>query len=253
MSEEAASAAGAVSADQDRAAVAMFIGDLGQRLIDHRGVVGGIVRGRVAGPQHPGQRLSGVVQPSQHWVVAIAVLVGCGRPFLLGVAGHQRGVEVDHQTRLDPTTTHHRRQATPRLLTQQPGPLPSGRPSPFQLSQGGLVDRVEDPPRGRRRGHAAKQAGLVPQHRQIGDRLPTVGDHHRQIGQHPARPVRRTSKPPGGGHRIKRLDQTRSGRHVRQQPSPDMGDDTLPVRRHHNLRQTRDSLHLRSAFPVDRL
>jgi hypothetical protein len=31
-----------------------------------------------------------------------------------------------------------------------------------------------------------------------------------------------------------------------------MRDDAPPARRHHDLRETRDTLHLRSAFPIDR-
>jgi hypothetical protein len=58
------------------------------------------------------------------------------------------------------------------------------------------ADRVQHPPRGRRRGDPAEQAGLVPQHRQIRDRLPDISDHHRHIGQHrPGRCADRRTRP----------------------------------------------------------
>ena len=117
--------------------------------------------------------------------------VPCRCPALfLRVAGDQGGVEVDHQSRLDPTAAHQRRKVPAGLATQQPRPLPHRRAGPLQLGQGRLVDRVEHSPTGRRRGHLAEQAGLIPKHRKVSDRLPTVGDHHRNIGQHPARTVR---------------------------------------------------------------
>ena len=41
-----------------------------------------------------------------------------------------------------------------------------------------------------------EQVGLVPQHREIADRLSAVGQYHCQIAQHP---TRRMCRPPAGG------------------------------------------------------
>lgn len=52
----------------------MFIGDLRQRRVQDRDVVGGVVGARVARPQLRGQELAGVVQRREHRVVAEAAL-----------------------------------------------------------------------------------------------------------------------------------------------------------------------------------
>lgn len=63
-----------------------------------------------------------------------------------------------------------------RVLEQLlPGQLPRGRPGGPQPGQGRGVDAVEDPPRGRIRGHRPEQGGLLAQHRQISDGLTAVG------------------------------------------------------------------------------
>jgi hypothetical protein len=69
--------AGAGEADQYWIAVPVLVGDLRQRGIEHRDVVGGGVGSGVARPQHSGQRLVGVVAEVQHGVVAEGVLVLC--------------------------------------------------------------------------------------------------------------------------------------------------------------------------------
>jgi hypothetical protein len=62
-----------------------------------------------------------------------------------------------------------------RVQQLEPGQLPRGSASRPQAGQGSGVDRVEDPPRGRIRGHQPEQGRLLPQHRQIRDGLATVG------------------------------------------------------------------------------
>ena len=61
---------GTVAADQDRLSVEFGVGDLADRLIGEPEVVGGVIRPGIARPQHPGQRLVGVVQPYQQRVIA---------------------------------------------------------------------------------------------------------------------------------------------------------------------------------------
>jgi hypothetical protein len=93
--------AGAVGADQDRCAIPIRVGDLRQCLLGHADVVGGGIGVRVPGPQHPGQRLPGVVQPGEQRVIAEPVLEGWRTALFLRMAGHQGGVQVDHQARHD--------------------------------------------------------------------------------------------------------------------------------------------------------
>ena len=62
MAQERLGAARAIGADQQRCAVAVRVGDLRQRLIQHGDVIGGGVRAGVARPQQPSQELPGVVQ-----------------------------------------------------------------------------------------------------------------------------------------------------------------------------------------------
>src|SRR3954453_21350073 len=62
------------------------------------------------------------------------------------------------------------------------------------------VDLVQGPPAGRCRWHRAEHLALLAQHVDVTDRLPTVGDHHGQVDQHPAPivtrpPPRRASAP----------------------------------------------------------
>jgi hypothetical protein len=54
----------------------------------------------------------------------------------------------------------------------------------------------------------------VTQHLDVGDRLPTVGDHHRYVGEHPT-PVVHRPEPPPGQRRRQRLSQPNP---VGQQP-----------------------------------
>jgi hypothetical protein len=138
------------------------------------------------------------------------------------------------------------------LGSQQPGPLPSRRPTFAKPIQRLLVDAVEDPPHGRGRGHRPEQPGLIPQHRQIRDRLPTVGEHHRQIDQHPARVVARTTLPQPGQRVAERRAHPGSIGQIPQQPRPGMRGDTLPTGSHRDLRTNRCSLHLQSASPCGR-
>ena len=58
-----------------------------------------------------------------------------------------------------------------------------GGPQPGQSVRVG-GDPLDDPPGGRGRGHRAEQLRLVPQHRQVGKAVPTIGQHHRQVPQH---------------------------------------------------------------------
>ena len=64
--------------------------------------------------------------------------------------------------------------------------------------------------------------------------------------------MRRPTQPPPTHRLVERLDQTRRLGDIGQQPSPHMRDDAPPVGGDDDPRKTRGSLHLRSAFPIDR-
>jgi len=61
MTEELPGAAGTIGPDQDRGAMPMLIGDLGQGGVEHGDVIGGGVAARVPPPQYRGEELAGVV------------------------------------------------------------------------------------------------------------------------------------------------------------------------------------------------
>lgn len=108
---------------------------------------------------------------------------------------HQHRVQVDHQTRHRTPATEHARYRPTSLGAEQPGPFPGLRPRPFQLRHPGLLDLGQDPPTRRIGGYRAEQGGLVPQHREISDRLAAVSEEHRHIGQHPPGQMRRGPLP----------------------------------------------------------
>ncbi|GAA2332865.1 hypothetical protein GCM10010170_011970 [Dactylosporangium salmoneum] len=97
-------------------------------------------------------------------------------------------------------------------------------------------------------GDRPEHLGLVPQHRQIGDGLTAVSEHHRQIRRDPARIVPTPALPqhpedltePGGqpGHLG----------HISQEPGAGMTDHTPPVSTHNNLRTRSSNLHSAGAF-----
>ena len=72
VGEELPGAAGAIGPDQDRGAMPMLIGDLGQGGVEHGDVIGGGVAARVPPPQRRGEELAGVVAERQHRVIAEA-------------------------------------------------------------------------------------------------------------------------------------------------------------------------------------
>jgi len=168
------------------------------------------------------------------------------------VTGDQAGVQVDHQTRHRGPGTDQGRDRPARLGPQQPGPFSRHRPGLLQRVQPGRTDPVQDPPRRRCRSHPAEQARLLPQHRQIRDRLTTVGQQHRQIAQHPTRRMRRPPLPSVTSRSVERLRQPGRRRHIGQQPGPDVRHHTPTVRADLNLRILRDTLHSTSAFLVSR-
>jgi hypothetical protein len=93
-------------------------------------------------------------------------------------------------TRLDEDTVA---QQGPHLT---PGPRPTG----LDPLQPGAGDLVQAPWSGRRRDRA-EHAGLLAQHINVTDRLASIGEHHRDISQHPAPVMDRDE--PAPGHRLR--------------------------------------------------
>lgn len=163
MGEEGFRAAGAVGADQDRGGVAVGVGDLGQCPIQDGDVVGCGVRARVARPQHAGQGLAGVVQEAQQRVVAESVFVGGRRLLLVGVAGHQGGVDVQDQAGQVPAAGTGRRYASSGLGGLQPGEVPGRGPGPAQSGECGRIKAGQQTPGSRGGGDRAEPGGPVTQ------------------------------------------------------------------------------------------
>ena len=117
-----------------------------------------------------------------------------------------------------------------------------------QPGQRRTVHIGQQPPRGRIRGHRAEQAGLVTQHRQVGDRLPTVGEHHRHIHRHPARVMTALPDPQRRERVAERTGQPGGISEVGQQPSTGVPDDTPTIGGGNDLRTRPGNLHLESAL-----
>ncbi len=141
--------------------------ELRQRLVEH--VIGGRARPGVARAQQPGQRLTGGVEVGDERVEPEPLLVGGRRALLLRVRPDEGAIDVDH--------------VEAGISARRPRLGPSLRPSDLDPFEHRIIDRFQHPPRRGVRRHLAEQLGLVPQHRQIGDRLPTIGDHYGQIDQ----------------------------------------------------------------------
>ena len=108
-----------------------------------------------------------------------------------------------------------------------------------QISEDGVLMWQSHPQQ--RLSHARIQAFIahddrVNTHRQVADRHPAVGQHHRQISQHPARRMRRALLPTTADRAIEHLRDTSRGGNISEQPRPDMAADTAPVRGDRDLR-----------------
>jgi hypothetical protein len=113
----------------------------------------------------------------------------------------------------------------------------------------GVIDPVHRPPRGGIRGHRAEQLVLIPQRRQVTQRVPAISDHHRQVGQHPARKVGRRERLVCIQQRI-RPPGRQPGLHgqLAQQRHPGPRHQTGAVRADLDPPRSSVTLHLRGAF-----
>jgi hypothetical protein len=245
VSEEGFRGSGAVGADENVGSVPVGVGNLRERLVEHRDVVGGSVGAGVAGPQQAGQCLAGVGQEAQQWVEAESALVGgCGLLFL-GVAGDQRGIEVQDQPGQSASRGADCGYALAMPGGLQPGDFGGLGAGRSQRSQRPLVGVGEQPPGRRCRGNGAEHLCLVPQYGQIRDGLAAVGEHHGQIGGDPARIMTgpaRPKRPERGGVRGA---QPGGISEIRQQPCPGMPDHPRTIGTDVDLGTRPDTLHVR--------
>ena len=198
--------------------------------------------------QQAGQRLPAAVQEAEQRVVAEGLLPGGSGRLLLRVADHDRGVQVEHDP--GPADTGRRRGRQPRagLGRLRPGQFPglrAGRPEPGQRR---TVQIGQQPPRGRVGGHRTEQVRLVTQDRQVGDRLPTIGEHHREVHRDPARVMTGLPDPQRGERVTERGGQPGGIGQVGQQPGAGVPDDTPTVSGGNDLRTRPGNLHLESAL-----
>jgi hypothetical protein len=207
---------------------------LGQGVVEHLHVVGGGVGAGVAGPQHPGQRLVGLVAPHAEGVEAKPPLVGGGGVLLVGVGVHQGGVEVKVTLAGAPPAAHTAARAAARAASMPP-----------QLHRG---DRLHRPPGGCVGGDRPEQRLLVAQHRQLGQAVGAIRDGHRQVGEDHARVVVFQEMPAvAHGHRHG-LGQPRPVGQLRQQGGARVRHQPLTVGGHLHLPHGLATMHLQRAL-----
>ena len=163
----------AVGADQQLAPVR------GRDLADGRGqdldVIGCGVRAGVPGTQHQRQRLFGVVAPHPERVVAEALLERHCGTLLLGVRGHQGGVDVEDDRGAEVSVGDPRRRQAAAALELGPdvgADLSSGLLDPLGRCRG---DLIQGPPHRWRRRDRSEDPALVAQHVDVGDRFTDEG------------------------------------------------------------------------------
>jgi hypothetical protein len=151
-------------------------------------------------------------------VKAETALEIAGRSVLLRVRGDQRRVQVDRDLLgLYPQL--------PRMLTR----LRTRRAQP--LDQPGLRgDPLDHSKRGRVRADRPEQRLLIAQRCEVRDALATIGEHHRQIANHPPRIVPRAAFLHPRQPQRQRPRQPHLVGQLRQQRRPRMRDQSLSVR-----------------------
>ena len=168
-------------------------GQLGQRGIEYRDLVGGVVGVGPPGTQHRRQRLPGaagaVIDERQHRMKPESPLEVRRRTFLLRVRPDQGGVQIDDH--LPAAAIGQRAAATP----------PRGRPpAPARIAaitaRRVITEGIDEPADRRIRGHRTEQLRLGPHQRRIGQAVTAQGDRDRQIQHRLARIMDRTRRPP---------------------------------------------------------
>jgi hypothetical protein len=164
------------------------------------------------------------------------------------VADHDRGIQVQHQAGNRFAGRGRGGQPVAGLTRLGPGHLPCLRTDRAQPGDRITVQIGQQPPGGRIRGHLPEQVHLVAQHRQIRDRLATIGDHHRQIHRDPTGVVSTLPLPQPSDGLTEPTGQPGCIGDIGQQTGAGVAHHTPPIRAHRDLRTCSGSLHLASAF-----
>ena len=210
-------------------------------------------RAGVSLTQQPRQRLTRVVQEGEYRIVAKRFLPRRRSVLLLGMTLDNGRINIDHQTRHLPvgglgqgkTTT-----VAARLGSLRPRQLTRRRPRRTQRRDRLGVNRVQHPPHRGIAGHHTEQLGLIPQHRDIADRLTAIGEQHRYIQGDPARSMTAIPLP----QRDERLHEAggQAGHlgNIGKQTGTGMPDHTPPIPTDFDLRTRTGSLHQGSASHI---
>jgi hypothetical protein len=197
---ERVAGAGGVRAREDRP-LQRLGRELLERGLEHLEVIGGVVGAGVAGSQDTGQHLAAA--RGQQRVKPEPALVVPGRVLLVRMRGDRRRIEVeDHFL---------------GSRARRPGPrsrLGARRAQALKLC---LTDRQKHPPCGRDRRDVPEQRRLRAERDQVRHAPPAVGQHHRQIAEHPAGIVNRAPLAGLGQRPPERVAQTESLGGQRQQ------------------------------------
>jgi hypothetical protein len=212
--------AGRIAAHQDLDLFDVLGRDLLERGLGDRDLVGGGVGAGVARSQLAGQRLAGLIGVGQHRTKPEAALECARCAFLVGVRTDQRGIEIDRQP-LGRADQLPRPLAGARMRRPQPT-------EPVRIAS----DRVDNPKRGRVRADRPEQRRLVTHRAQITQRIAAVGQHHRQIPNHPTGIMAATPPAQGAEPKRQRMRQPGLVGYLRQQRTTGMRHQPLSVRRH---------------------
>lgn len=160
-----------------------------------------------------------------------------GRALLLGVRVDQRRVDIDH----DPVRSH------PKI----PRPLPRTRPGrPEHVKQRGIAgDPVDQPKRRRVRCDRPEQRLLITHRAQVRQAVPAIGEHHREIPNHPTGIVTPTPLAHPRQRQRQLAGEADPVSDLAEQRSPRVRDQTLSVRRDIYRETAPIALHLQGEPP----
>ena len=164
-----------VRAHQDLQGLDMTGRDLLKREVQHRQVISDSVGACVPRPQQTAERFARLIAVGVERKEPVTALVVPGRFLLLGVRSDQRRVHIDRQPL--------RHAMVPPEPLARPGVRQAQRVKQPRLRS----DPVDHAKRGRVRRDRTEQHVLVADRPEIGHALPAVGEHHREIADHPAR------------------------------------------------------------------
>lgn len=203
-------------------------GDLGDRGVQDLDVVGAGVGAGVAFSEHRHQQFAGVVAGGQQRMKPVGALECPFRSGLVGVGGHDRGVEPDHDRGAQVAVTRSGGRDLPVPgddLVPHVGA--DGSAGPVDAAQLDGADLTQAAPGGGGGGYVPEQVVLVAQGLQVVDRGGAVGDGHGQVCEQSA-PVD-VGMPVAYGQRFAQCrgqaDLVAEQAHQRR---PDMGDHAFP-------------------------